>query len=56
MNFDMLIAIVAAAELQAKGRLQHLQPQYLAQEQKRLADYQDLSDTRLQLARYGVPL
>ena len=52
----VLSAMVKQLEAAAKARMQHLQPEYLAHEAKRLADYADSEDTRRQLAKYGVKL
>ena len=49
-----LLPLVAQLNAMTRERMQHLKPEYLAEEAKRLKDYQDQEDTRRQLARYGV--
>ena len=53
---DLLSALTNKLGLSVKVNMQHLQPEYLAAEAKRLADYADSEDTRRQLAKYGVKL
>lgn len=53
---DVLALLVGRLNEAAKARMRHLQPEYLAAEAKRLADYADSEDTRRQLAKYGVKL
>jgi hypothetical protein len=53
---DLLKALVSELNAVGRARMQHLKPEYLAAEQRRLAAAQDAMDTSAQLARYGVTL
>lgn len=53
---DIMMANVAALNALGRLRMQHLQPEYLAGENARLAAAWDEAETAKQLAKYGVPL
>ena len=53
---DILKAQVEQLNALGRGRMQHLQPAYLAFEAQRLAAAWDEIETARQLAQYGVKL
>jgi hypothetical protein len=53
---DLLRALTAELERLGRPQVQHLRPEYLAAEAKRLADAWDSVETSKQLAKYGVPM
>jgi hypothetical protein len=53
---NSLMSWVSELEQLAKSRLQHLQPENVEFERKRMLEFADHMDTARQLAQYGVKL